>query len=491
MREGEDKMETQTIQQALVAQMGLAEDEDNVGLTPEEIEARKKEKASVIDYKMVTFSLAGKDYAVDIMKVKEIAKAGRFTYVPNTLPFVLGVYNLRGEIIPIIDLRLFFNIDVPERKDNDIENMLIVTVGEQTFGVVVDAIDKVVGIQKSTIQPPHPLFGDINIKYIYGVVEANKHLYILLDIDKIFGARNAEEEKELVEQASLQIHDPMTNDNNSNVASNVPSSVAATARQSEKPSVKKPEPVKENKSEIDYGFIVDSLKNLCKFYVNSITENWTKKRYAEWQKLRGVDKTQLQNEEDAQEFLRPFYSSCTSGWWTESYASSVSKALPDNSAKTIVVWNPGCGKGYESYSLACLLKKRYPDAHIRIYAHDIDLLNVSNAPLMTINDEAANDWYAPYVTKTVTGDYTFNKEIKDMILFEYHDCVNTNALPDLDIIFARDVISFIPPESQTSFIEDFDERVKGNGIIIVGENEEPSIQGWSKKIIGTLPVYTK
>src|SRR5574344_1733018 len=201
------KMDMQNMDLTAVAQL-TAEDEDMVGLTPEEIEARKKEKASVIDYKMVTFSLAGKDYAVDIMKVKEIAKAGRFTYVPNTLPFVLGVYNLRGEIIPIIDLRLFFNIDVPERQDNAIENMLIVTVGEQTFGVVVDAIDKVVGVQKSTIQPPHPLFGDINIKYIYGFVEANKRLYILLDIDRIFGARNAEEEKALVEEAEAQIRDP-------------------------------------------------------------------------------------------------------------------------------------------------------------------------------------------------------------------------------------------------------------------------------------------
>src|SRR5574344_1987813 len=189
------KMDMQNMDLTAVAQL-TAEDEDMVGLTPEEIEARKKEKASVIDYKMVTFSLAGKDYAVDIMKVKEIAKAGRFTYVPNTLPFVLGVYNLRGEIIPIIDLRLFFNIDVPERQDNAIENMLIVTVGEQTFGVVVDAIDKVVGVQKSTIQPPHPLFGDINIKYIYGVVECNNHLYILLDIERIFSSRITAKEKE-------------------------------------------------------------------------------------------------------------------------------------------------------------------------------------------------------------------------------------------------------------------------------------------------------
>lgn len=74
------------------------------------------EQMIVVDFKMVTFSLAGKDYAIDIMRVKEIAKAGNFTYVPNTSPFVLGVYNLRGDIIPIIDLRIFFNIPVPARK---------------------------------------------------------------------------------------------------------------------------------------------------------------------------------------------------------------------------------------------------------------------------------------------------------------------------------------------------------------------------------------
>ena len=151
----------------------VAQVNDNLNLDQEQAEDR--ENVAIVDFKMVTFSLAGKDYAIDIMQVKEIAKTGRFTYVPNALPFVLGVYNLRGEIIPIIDLRLFFNIEIPVRKDNAVENMLIVNVGDQLFGVVVDAIDKVVGIQKSTIQPPHPLFGDINIKYIQGVVESQNH----------------------------------------------------------------------------------------------------------------------------------------------------------------------------------------------------------------------------------------------------------------------------------------------------------------------------
>ena len=124
----------------------------------EAVNEEKKDKLTTIDFKMVAFSLAGKDYAIDIMKVKEIAKAGRFTYVPNTDPYVLGVYNLRGDIISIIDLRTFFNIDVPERTGKEIEKMIIVGVGDQSYGVVIDAIDKVVGIQKSTIQPPHPLF---------------------------------------------------------------------------------------------------------------------------------------------------------------------------------------------------------------------------------------------------------------------------------------------------------------------------------------------
>ncbi|MDE6068718.1 MAG: chemotaxis protein CheW, partial [Treponemataceae bacterium] len=134
----------------------------------------ESENVVVADFRMVTFSLAGKDYAIDIMHVKEIAKASRFTYVPNTMPFVIGVYNLRGEIIPIIDLRKFFGIEVPPRTEDQLENMLIITVEEHVFGFVVDKIDRVVGVQESTIQPPQPIFGDTNIKFIYGSVKYEK-----------------------------------------------------------------------------------------------------------------------------------------------------------------------------------------------------------------------------------------------------------------------------------------------------------------------------
>jgi purine-binding chemotaxis protein CheW len=87
-----------------------------VSQTQVQVAEKDQDNATVIDFKMVTFSLADRDYSLDIMHVKEIVKADRFTFVPNTLPFVRGVYNLRGEIIPILDLRIFFGIDVSDRK---------------------------------------------------------------------------------------------------------------------------------------------------------------------------------------------------------------------------------------------------------------------------------------------------------------------------------------------------------------------------------------
>ncbi len=274
------------------------------------------ESTAVIDFKMVTFSLAEKDYSIDIMHVKEIARAGRFTYVPNTLPFVLGVYNLRGEIIPILDLRLFFNIEVPPRDENKLENMLILQVDDQRFGVVVDKIDKVIGVQKSTIQPPHPLFGDINIKYIDGIVESNKRLYVLLDITKIFTS------KDIVEgQEKLSISykaQSMTQ------ALPVNSTAASAPVNSE--AVKKTAPVKAAAPVADVAdnykdnvkFLKESLQTYKKFTISQVNESWVRHRYQEWTKLKGDGKALIQNADDADEFLKPLWSTNNEAWWTKS-----------------------------------------------------------------------------------------------------------------------------------------------------------------------------
>ena len=437
---------------------------------------------SMIDFKMVTFSLSGKDYSIDIMHIKEIAKAGRFTYVPNTLPFVLGVYNLRGEIIPILDLRLFFNIEVPERTGDKMENLLILNIDDQRFGVVVDKIDKVIGVQKSTIQPPHPLFGDINIKYISGVVESNNRLYVLLDVTRIFSATSESEEG----KTPAIKYNPQIEQNKSEVKEVGPKKVAQPSF------VVKEDPVAGGLSETDFNFLKQSLSNYAKFYVSSVNESWIRHRATEWCSEKNSKNVQLQNEIETEEFLKPFWSKFTGKWWSRDFASELEKALPENSAKQIIVWNPGCGKGTETYSLACILKKKYPDAKVRIYAQDTDLLSVSNASLISIPSELVSDWYGPYLTKKANGDYTFSQEIKDSIMFEYHDCKNTNALPMVDIVFARDILSLLDEKSQESVVADFLEKMKGNAVAFVGDNETmPSSFGFGEKSVGNFVAYNK
>lgn len=497
-------------------------------ITADQVSEEKEKNIATVDFKMVTFSLSGKDYAIDIMSVKEIAKAGRFTYVPNTAPFVLGVYNLRGDIIPIIDLRLFFNIEIEERSDDQIENVIIVSVDDNVFGIVVDGIDKVVGIQKSTIQPPHPLFGDINIKYISGVVESENRLYVLLDIGRIFANKAKEETTEetpklavskmpqvTTEQVPVQevkrqqiptirevvqqdIKETQTTSGFREVTSSVP---VVT----EQPEVSENAPLDfsmeeqkfsmtQNSSEstLDFDFIVEELKSLKKFYVTDINSRWVKSRFESWIDEKGNENSQFTSDKDAEEFLNGFYSENSGTFWTESYANRIFECLPDNSAKQIVVWNPGCGKGFESYCLACVLRKRYPDSRIRVYAQDVDLLNVSNASLLSVPEEYATSWLAPFISKNVSGGYVFSPDIKDIVMFEYHDVTNTNTVPNADLIFCRDVLSFLTEDVQDNVLLDFEDRLKGNGIMILGENE--TLAGkmqWSEKLIENISVYTK
>ena len=79
-----------------------------------------------------------------------------------------------------------------------------------------------------------------------------------------------------------------------------------------------------------------------------------------------------------------------------------------------------------------------------------------------------------------------------MVMFGYHDCMNTDSMQPLDIIFARDILSFLKEDSQAALIEDFSEKLKGNGIVVIGNNEVlPDSNKWHAKKSDLLNVYTK
>ncbi|GHV95900.1 chemotaxis protein W [Spirochaetia bacterium] len=414
---------------------------------------QQKERVESVDFKMVTFSLAGKDYGVDIMNVKEIAKADKFTFVPNAASFVRGVYNLRGDIIPIIDLRTFFHLPQDKKLDGQ-ENMLILHINDQVYGTIVDKIDKVVGINHEQIQPPHPIFGDINIKFISGVVEKQGDLYIILDVVRIFTIHEEDKGKRGGVTDSGDFFVPP-------------------------PPPPQPDQAQEQRAAADtaVGFIKESLAALKRFTVSQVNDSWLHRRFAEWSIGRSGEDLQLKGASDADEFLNNFGSPCTGVFWDDNYAAAVKAALPDLSSNNVQVWNIGCGKGYETFSFACILKSRYPDGHIKIWANDSDIMAISQAPNMVFDLEEVPEYCRAFMAKGKTG-YSFNQVIKDSIVFEYHDILNENPLPELDIILARDILSFLSVQDQMKIIAGFSERLKSRAVVLLGRNEELSGDGW-------------
>jgi len=425
----------------------------------------KKERADKIDFKMVTFSLAGKEYGIDILSVKEIAKAGRFTYVPNAAPFVRGVYNLRGEIISVIDLRIFFHLPAERKADEALESLLILRVEEHVFGVIVDAIDKVVGISSQAIQPPHPIFGDINVKYIKGIVENGGKLYIILDVARIFAPEREEERKAEEAEAAEEKAAP------------------TRARAAERA----PEPVAGE--DVAATFVRETLGTFLGFRVSGLNEAWFEARYAEWKRERSGAEVQLRDASDAEAFLEGFSSPCSGRLWDEDYADAVAAALPDISAKNINVWNPGCGKGYETWSLACVLRRRYPDARVKIWANDSDLLAISMAPNMVFPENGVPEWIEGFMTKGRNG-LGFSQAVKDSVFFEFHDVLNSSPLPPLDLVVTRDLLSYLAPADQNRLLGDFSEKLKPSGALVLGANERPG-RAWTALSSGAVTAYRK
>lgn len=433
-----------------------------------EQEEAQKEAVDKIDFKMVTFSLAGKDYGIDIMKVKEIAKDYDFTYVPNTAPYVRGVYNLRGDIISIIDLRIMFNLPITKKKDGENENMIILRLDDKILGIIVDSTDKVVGISSKNIQPTHPLFGDINVKYISGVVENDQKLYIILDVERIFGSEAVPHVEESREELLTRTRPA--------IEEGAPAAIAAV----------------EDTRDLQLQFIRETLATFVKFHVTPLNEEWVKTRLSEWEEYRGSENRdiQLTSAEEAEEFLSPFYSPYTGTLFGDDYLTELKNLLPVRTSTNVSIWNPGCGKGYESYSLACFLKNFFPDARIKIWANDNDLLSISSAPGIQFTKSEVPESMQKYLSEGKNG-YYFSSEIKDSILFDYHDVLNQNQFPPVDIIVARDILSFLQPFQQERMLGEFKEKLKPNGILLLGQNERAFVQGYVPFETGSIVAYRK
>lgn len=138
-------------------------------------DARAEEQLEILE-----FLLAHERYAVQSSLVREVCPLRELTPLPGTPAFVMGIINVRGQIVAVIDFKKFF--DLPQRGLTDLNKVIIVTDGEMEFGVLVDAVFGVQRIALSQIQPPLPTLTGIRLEYLRGVTEQR---LVILDIARI------------------------------------------------------------------------------------------------------------------------------------------------------------------------------------------------------------------------------------------------------------------------------------------------------------------
>ncbi len=131
----------------------------------------------------LTFTLGQEEYGVEILKVQEIKGYSAVTPIPNTPPYVRGVMNLRGTIIPVVDLRS--KLAMAEAEYNQFTVIVVVKVGSKTMGLVVDAVSDVLNIPKADIQEAPDFGAQVDAGFISGMAKAGDKLIVLLDIDKV------------------------------------------------------------------------------------------------------------------------------------------------------------------------------------------------------------------------------------------------------------------------------------------------------------------
>ena len=141
---------------------------------------------------LVVFSLYGEEFGLEITKVREIVKPREITKLPNVVDFVEGVTNLRGEVIPIIDLKKRFGVQATEMTDDS--RIIIVDISNNQVGLVVDDVTEVLRIAQGDIDPPPRTIAGLKAEYIQGIGKIEERLLILLDVDKIL---SSEEQIEL------------------------------------------------------------------------------------------------------------------------------------------------------------------------------------------------------------------------------------------------------------------------------------------------------
>ncbi len=146
-----------------------------------------------MENQLVVCDLANEHYGLDISAVESIIKMQPVTVVPRAPAFVEGVTNLRGKVLPVIDLHKRFGL--PQGEPTKETRIIVVEMNQETVGIIVDRVSEVLRLDPESVEPPSPIVTTVDSTFIQGIAKVDERLIILLDLGKVLSTR---------EQAELQ-----------------------------------------------------------------------------------------------------------------------------------------------------------------------------------------------------------------------------------------------------------------------------------------------
>lgn len=165
------------------------------------MEEKKAKRVGLATNRFLTFYLDEEIYGVNIFDVKEIIAMMKTTPVPKTPKFIKGVMNLRGNIIPVVDMRIKF--DMQEVEAQMYTAIVIITIEGKNIGFIVDKVEEVVNVEDENISPPPEFGSQVDTKFIKNMAKQKNKVVMILDLVALFG----EEELSLVQNLSKTISD--------------------------------------------------------------------------------------------------------------------------------------------------------------------------------------------------------------------------------------------------------------------------------------------
>ena len=160
------------------------------------MQANESQAAGSDSRELLSFTLGGEEYGIDILKVQEIRGYDAVTTIANSPEFIKGVINLRGIIVPIVDMRIKFNLGKVEY--NQFTVVIILNVANRVVGIVVDGVSDVITLTAEQLKPAPEFSAALDTQYILGLGTVDERMIIVMDIEKLMTSRDME----LVEMAT-------------------------------------------------------------------------------------------------------------------------------------------------------------------------------------------------------------------------------------------------------------------------------------------------